>query len=69
MTFSRFRYLTLPWILWWCGYGLIDNAHSFWHLNIRRLPPKWPDADASQCGRIFCRYCGRGSLLANDHTV
>lgn len=62
MKLNYFKYIIIPKIVWWCGYGLIDNLISFWHLNIAKKKPYWEDADNVGCSRIFCRYCGKGKL-------
>ncbi len=60
MNWKKFKLIVLPNIIWWCGYGLLDNLYSYYHLNIVKRPHYWQDADSSQCKRRWCRWCGKG---------
>lgn len=63
---TRWRYFKViqsQKILWYCGGAIVDYARSFWHLHVMKRSPLWPEADASRCSLLICRYCGRTFLV------
>lgn len=59
---DRFRYIIFPtYRNKWLGIDLLDDLYSYWHLNIKKRPHFWQDADSTDCQRRWCRYCGRGT--------